>query len=393
MYRDGKDEIELCDLLLLLDDTAVLMEVKTADRAKRPNRTEQEWSDWANVRLKKALEQIERGAKALTAGLVKEVENDRQGRISVDPAKIKHIYGIAIVDHPTLDKFGRGPRLDAGGLTVSVLTSTHAEFTDVLTELSTPGDLIDYLEAREQYFAKHTMTGITELDLLAFYKVDPEAFSQQITEYDAVIIGEGCWQEYAKQAGRKLRAELDRPSYLVDAIIDRLHEARFATPPHIEEWRKRAGPSADPAAAYASIASQLARIRRIDRRVIGERLVEKSKRCLEQKRDRWFASSSKSDDRATIVFLVSTSDRETRMKSLSFVTMGAMLKTGARCVIGVAVEPVTAETGSSVDALMLTGDPEEYRRRIPAEMLEQLVGQFGEASVSNITEFGGLVAE
>lgn len=388
-YREGPNEIELCDLLLLFDDTAVLMEVKTADREKRPNRTDEEWADWANARLNKALSQIERGVKALGSGQVKQIENERRGRVRIDPSSITRYYGMAIVDHPTLDKVGRGPIVDAGGIPVSVLTTTHSELIDLFTELSTPGDLIDYLQAREEFFAKHTMMAITELDLLAFYKSDPDEFRKLVADKDMIMIGEGYWEEFAKLEARKKRAEMDKPSILVDAIIDKLHEGRHAKLPHVEERRARAGQETDPAEAYATIATELAKIRRIDRRLIGERLVEKSQRCIEQKRDRWFANSPMTRDGATVVFMVSTSSREDRMKMVQMLAMGAMLKCNVDRVVGIATEPVMGGLGFSVDVFMIAGDPEEYRQKMSPEMLEHLLKQFGTPQKPDVTEFGG----
>lgn len=389
-YRDASNhEIELCDLLLLLDDTAVLMEVKTADREKRPNRTDEEWSDWANARLKKALSQIERGVNAIRSGLVKTVENERQGQVPVDAARIKHFYSIAIVDHPQLDKVGKGPTIDIGDVSVSVLTTTHAELSDLLTELSTPGDLIEYLRAREAFFEKNMLMGITELDLLAVYKGDPDQFRRNVADHDDFIIGEGCWEEFSKLEARKRRDEMDKPSLLVDAIIDILHEARHAQLPHIEERRARLEQPVDPRGAYAKIAAELAKIRRIDRRLIGEGLIEKSQKCIEQKRDRWFANSPMTRDAATIVFMVSTSSREERMKLLQMLAMGAMLKFNVNRVVGIAIEPVMGGRGSSVDAFMIAGDPEEYLKAMSPEMREHLLKQFGTPRKPDVTEFGG----
>lgn len=108
MYKTKDGDVELCDLLLLFDEVAVLMEVKTAQRNKKENWTEQQWSEWANKRLEKALSQMERGCNALLTGQVKQVQNERQGVVVIDPSRYKHVYGVAVVDHPTLDKWGNG---------------------------------------------------------------------------------------------------------------------------------------------------------------------------------------------------------------------------------------------------------------------------------------------
>lgn len=388
-YRDTKGDIELSDLLLLLDDTAILMEVKTADRVKRPDRTVDDWVKWANARIEQALSQIERGVKAIRTGLVKKVKNDRQGEVLVDPSKIQHFYGIAIVDHPQLDKWGKGPTIVADGAMVSVLTTTHSELMDLLTELSTPGDLIDYLIAREKFFAKHMLMGNTEMDLLAAYKGNPDELLLLVEQKDFVVVGEGNWEAFSKMEMRQKRTEMDRPSILVDLIIDKLHEGRHAKLPHIEERRIRLGQFIEPVNAYSKVASELAKIRRIDRRVIGEGLIEKSTKCIEQKRDRWFANSPMTRDGATVVFMVSSSDREVRMQSLEMAVMGAMLKCRSKCVVGVVTEPVVGGSGFSVDAFMITGDPDHFQRQMSPDLLDLLLKKYGAPYKPEVTEFGG----
>lgn len=386
-YATEKGEVELCDLLVLMEDTAILVEVKTADRHKRPNRTEEAWSDFANKRLARALEQIERGISTLRSGGIKSVENARQGVVLIEPARIKHYFGIAIVDHPTLDKYGSGPVITVDGTPVVVMTTTHAELGELLRELSTVADLIDYMRAREEFFAKNVMLGITELDLLAAYKQDPDEFRDSVARYDEYMIEEGCWETFSALDARKRRDEADRPAMLVDAIIDKLHEGRQARLPHIERRYDRLGVEADAARAYRRVADELARIRRIDRRMIGLKLIEKSAKCIEQKRDRWFASSPMTGEGTTCVFVVSTADRDDRLETLEMAVFGAMLKMNARRVLGIATEPVAGGHGFSVDAFLVEMDAAELRAKLPADLVAELEAQFGTATPPEGTEF------
>jgi hypothetical protein len=390
MYRTKDGDVELCDLLLLLDDTAVLMEVKTALRDKKEGWTDEQWSEWANKRMEKALSQMERGCNALLTGQVKQVENERQGVVAVDPARLKHVYGVIVVDHPTLDKWGKGPSFSVNGRTISILTTTHEELQHLLVELSTPGDFADYMQAREAFFAKNMMMGISELDLLAFYKGDPDEFNRHVAEKDLVIIGEGCWDEFAKLDARKQRTELDKYSYAVDAMLDILYEGRRAKLPHIEERRAKMGQDAGAGDKYVVIATELARIRRMDRRVIGNKLLEKSRKCVEQKRDRWFASAPERRQGPAFVFLVSTNDREKRMRSLEVATWGGKLSMNARRIIGIATEPITGGHGFSVDAFMIDQNQADDRKMIPSDVQKELEAQFGAPRRADDTEFGGV---
>lgn len=387
-YPGSNGEIELCDLLVLLDDTAILIEVKTADREKRPDRTDAEWAKYANSRMEKALSQIERGVNAIRSGQVKEIENDRQGRVPIDPAKIRHVYGIAVVDHPTLEKWGGGPILECDGGDVSVLTTTHIELQALLSELSTVGDLVDYLQAREQFFEKNQLMGVTELDLLATYKLDPERFREWVATHDVVLIGEGCWEGFEELEVREQRATADRPSLIVDILIDKLHESAHASLPHINDRIAQLVDPMEPTAAYVAVANELARIRRLERRLIGEKLIKKSQKCVNQKRDRWFISGSERHEHAVCVFLVSLDGREERLQMLEMVTIAGMLKLGERRVLGIATEPVQGGYGFSIDAFMICADPKEVEAKLPQEMRDYLDSQFGPPQKSIATEFG-----
>lgn len=388
-YQSGQGEIELCDLFTLFGDTAVLIEVKTADRIKRPNRTEDEWVKYANARLEDAMIQLERGANALRSGSVKTVENARQGRVVIDPTKLKHIFGIAVIDHPTLEKWGGRVTIDAAGLPVSVLTTTHAELIELFTELSTVGDLIDYLEAREVFYSKHQLLGNTELDLLAFYKADPERFQTVSQDCDTVIIEEGVWDAFAAQECRQDRQRLDHPSLIVDRILDFLHEDRGAELPHIQELRRRQGKGDDAENRYIKVATEIARMRRIDRRVVGEGLIKRSEDCLSSGRERWLATSPISDDGCVCVFMVSTESRSDRLGHLHLVVLGAMLKSKSRLGVGVVTEPIGSKGGFSIDATMISGDPEKLVSQMSPDLQEELSRKFGAPYKPDVTEFGG----
>ena len=386
-YRDGNNELELTDLLILVGEVAIFIEVKTAFHDNKTGWYEKAWADWASERTRKALAQLERGLNAIKNGLVKMVSNERQGSVEVHADAIRELHAIAIVDHPPLGKWGTTARVRADGREVDVMTTTHEELLDVLTELSTPGDLLAYLKARAMFFKANRMLGIRELDLLACYKEDPDAFVATLTAGTELILEDGLWEQFASLDLRRKRAEFDKHSWLVDGILDILHEGRVAQLEHIERLRADAGNAAG-GGDYIAIASELAMINRLDRRLIGEALLDKSKKCIDQKRDRWFGSPSR-EGRPPIVFLVSTDTREARTKWLTSLAWGLKLRKGARRAIGIATEPVNGNLGFSVDAISLTSDPEWDIEKIPKDLQETLKGQFPRETHVRATEFQG----
>jgi hypothetical protein len=387
-YRDGKNEIELCDLLLLLGDTAVLFEVKTAVRDLKSDWTEDQWAKWGNTKLEKAISQMDRGVKAIRSGLVKSVENDRQGRVPVGAVRINRFFGVAVVDHPTLAKWGKGKAIGHPGEPVSVLTTTHDELIHLVTELSTPSDFIDYLEARALFAKKHPMVGISELDILAAYKTDPEAFKKNVVDRDLMLIGDDCWTGYAEREERSKRLELDKYSFLVDTMLDILHDDRTAKLPHIEDALAAIGQDASAPSQYIEVATELARLRRIDRRAIGDRIWEKSNKCVGTNAERWFCFKAPAVNAVGFVFVISRRDRADRLKSLQMLTIGGKLVMSTRRVLGIVTEPIAGGMGFSVDAMLIDRDLEEEQAAMTQDLQDRLRSQFGPMQHQRLAEFG-----
>lgn len=388
-YKKGKNEREVCDLLLLLDGYAVVVQIKTAERASKSDWDQQRWADWGNAKTKEALKQLRGGLRAMLEGRAPAVENDRQGRVEIDPAKLTHLFGVVVVDGPALDHWGAHPVVEVGGRSVPVLLTSHQNMIEIVTELSTPMDLIEYLGAHARFFEKNKLLGASELDLLAFYKRDPEEFLAALDDHTTIILESGLWESFAQQDARRKRSEWDRPSRIIDAMIDKLHEARFAELEEMKQWnqdRGSNGPQKD--GAERAIAS-LARMRRMDRRLAGQKIIEKSQKCLQQERNRHFAVLSPDPNGEFRVFLISSEARMSRVQWLEILCVSGLLVYERDRVIGFATEPVMGEQGFSIDAIIIEMSPERIRETFPAEMLELMQEQFRPGIPSNETEFGG----
>lgn len=385
-YLTDKGHRELCDLLIYLGDTAILIEIKTADRTKVPGRTDADWVEYANDRLEKTLKQHSNGVQALRTGAITTIQNERQGKIKIDAATIKHIYCISIVDHPTLDKWGSSPSVEWNGEKICVLTTTHSEIINLFTELSTPLDLIDYLQAREQFLAKHPMMGITELDLLAAYKPDPDLFLERSNSNDLVMLCDDLWDGYSQNEARRQRVQDDVPSYLVDDIINALHRCDESSMGHIRELCAQHNLAPPQPSQYAKIANGLVKIRRLDRRQIGLKLLEKSNLCLEQNRDRYFATMPDKNEGTLCLFLVSQSNRKTRSESLISHTISAVYRYNRSPVIGIAIPPITETSNFNIDAFWSTITKDEIESQLTPEMIEFLP-EFQDPRKPNMTEF------
>jgi hypothetical protein len=388
-YKKGRNEREVCDLLLLLDGYAVVVQIKTAERASKSGWDEQRWADWGNAKTGEALKQLKGGLRAMLDGRASAVENDRQGRVEIDPARLTHLFGIVVVDGPALDHWGTHPVVEVGGRSVPVLLTSHQNMIEIVTELSTPMDLVDYLGAHARFFEKNKLLGASELDLLAFYKRDPEEFLASLDEHTTIILESGLWETFAQQEARHKRSEWDGPSRIIDAMIDKLHEARFAELEEMKLWNKQRGSNGPQKDGAERAIASLARMRRMDRRLAGQKVIEKSQKCLQQERNRHFAVLSPDPDDDFRVFLISSEVRMSRVQWLEFLCVAGLLAYERSRVIGYATEPVMGELGFSIDSIIIEMSPERIRKTFPAEMLELMQQQFRPGMPSNETEFGG----
>lgn len=388
-YKKGQNEREVCDLLLLLDNYVVVVQIKTAEPASKSEWDEQRWADWHNKKIDESLKQLRGGLRAMLDGRVLSVENDRQGRVEIDPKKLTHLFGIVIVDGPTLDHWGAHPVVEVAGRSVPVLLTSHQHMIEIVTELSTPMDLIDYLGAHARFFEHNELLGANELDLLAFYKHDPDKFLAALNEHTTIIIDSGYWESFAQHEARQKRSVWDQPSYIIDALIKKLHEARFAELEEMKQWnQERGSKSSQKDGAERSIVS-LARMRRVDRRLAGRKIIEKSQKCLEQRRNRHFATMSPDPYGDFQVFLISTEDRKSRVQWLEILCVAGLLVHERSRVIGYATEPVMGDLGFSIDTVLITDTPDNIRKRYPPDMLREMYNQFQTGVLSPETEFGG----
>lgn len=388
-YKKGQNEREVCDLLLLLDNYVVVVQIKTAEPASKSEWDEQRWADWHNKKIDESLKQLRGGLRAMLDGRVLSVENDRQGRVAIDPNKLTHLFGIVIVDGPTLDHWGAHPVVEVAGRSVPVLLTSHQHMIEFVTELSTPMDLIDYLGAHARFFEHNALLGASDLDLLAFYKSDPRKFLAALDEHTTIIVESGLWKTFAQQDARAKRAELDRPSYILDDMLEYVHQFQFAKLDHMDALNSAAGNPAPTKEQKRMPANALAKIRRMDRRQIGRMLEQKSALCLQESRSRYFGRFLEDQADTMFVFLVTNDERKIRVEKLTELCQAAILKFGRPRVFGYAREPVEPGRGHSLDAIAIRQHPRSLWEELSEEEREHRLRLFPSITSGHETEFGG----
>ncbi len=236
MLSSGK---ELCDLLVVFDDTAIIWQLKDVKLDKTLHIKEKDY----RKNIRQTL-----GAYRHLSQLKTSVEliNPRRGKERFDSSKIKHYYLISSF-------FGDVPfTLNAiENAKDKFLHVFNREFTEIiLNELDTISDFMKYLSEKERFFslsnAEFLINGGEE-ELLAYYIFNDKSFNRLLEgNYEAIMMEGGVWDDLKSRQEYKAKCNADKISYLWDDLIDKCHT----------------GDNNE----YEKIARELARFNRFDRR-------------------------------------------------------------------------------------------------------------------------------
>lgn len=386
-YSRGGQQKELCDLLLFFEDVLIVFQIKTQDPRIQVTRRDEDELRWADKKEAEALKQVKGAFRTIQQGRLLQLTNARQGTLEFDHRRCRHFFGVTVVHRRPVPRSSRPPE-ELRGVRCPTLCVNFEELERMFAELSTTGDFVDYLQARTRFFENQELDKLSELDLLAAYKPDPHAFNAHLDSRRPMNVYSGAWRKYETLEELQKRDAADKPSRLVDAIINSLHESQGIQLPHLEEWRAQYGEAVSVNQNYVQVASKLARLRRLDRRILANKLIEKRELCIKQGRDRWCGGLLASDPDVGYVFLISTTSRAARCKTLFNLILAAKLKHDFREMIGIVTEPVTAE-GSSVDALRMEFDNSTIRDQVPDELMRAAEKWFQGPTWPEDREFSG----
>lgn len=241
LLPDGK---ELCDLLVIFDNIAIIWQIKDLKLDKQ--------GKYKKSEVEKNLRQLSGACRQLFDLKTKiELENPRRGKELFDPTTISEIYLISAL-------LGEGEEFFSGiknikGHTVHVFTKNFTEI--ILNELDTISDFCKYLGEKEVFISKKnkklTIIGGEE-ELLASYLMNNRSF-ERLEKFDNILIEEGSWEQFQNKPEYKARKEQDKISYGWDGIIGRIHEG---------------------STEYEIVARELARPNRFERRYLSKAFLD-----------------------------------------------------------------------------------------------------------------------
>lgn len=239
--KNGK---ELCDLLVVFDNIAIIWQIKDLKLDKS--------SKYKKAEVDKNLRQLS-GAKRQMFDLKSKIElsNVRRGKELLDPNTITEIYLISVL-------LGEGENYysaleEIKGHNVHVFTK---EFTEIaLNELDTISDFCAYLRAKEQFFRGKPKSIIVtggEQEVLAVYLREGRSFGEY-EKADNIYLDGTIWEGLLKETRFIEKKRLDKISYGWDSIINRAHTG---------------------SSKYEVVARELARPNRFERRYLSKVFME-----------------------------------------------------------------------------------------------------------------------
>jgi len=300
---------ELCDLLVVYDEVAIIWQVKNLKIKRNGQYNESE--------VRKNLRQLS-GAKRELFELKTSIilENPRRWKERFDPAQINSIYLISAFLGQDVEFFTFGDEIKNHA--VHVFTRNFAEI--VLNELDTISDFVDYLRKKEELLknGKRIMIIGGEEDLLARYIINGRSF-KDLEKADAILIEGGDWDNLIKSEKYINKKRADKISYFWDNIIDRTHEG---------------------GKKHEIIARELARPNRFHRRYLSKVFFEAQIRADSEKDNNIFRRVLNFEGVTyCFLFLDTSAKKEHRMQMLSnlcFIARGKHRKN--KKVIGIATE-------------------------------------------------------
>jgi len=238
MVTKGK---ELCDLLVLFDDVAIIWAIK--DLKIRKDGFYNESDKRRNIR------QLVGARKSLLdKNQSIELVNTRGRRELVNATDIREVYLISVL-------LGGGewlfsPYEEYKGYFISVFDADFLE--TALGELDTISDFTGYLRDKDRFLKSgiELMISGNEKELLGFYLDNGRNF-KMVEKSNMLLIEDGIWDEFDNHPEVIAKRKENEISYLWDEIINRAHEA---------------GNDSD----YERIAREMARCNRFERRYLGK---------------------------------------------------------------------------------------------------------------------------
>ncbi|MEX2161780.1 MAG: hypothetical protein WD751_07670 [Anaerolineales bacterium] len=368
---------EAADILVLFGSVILAIQVKSKREIKKASeKDEHDFSRIIKV-VEDGIRQLGTTKRAIDNGWLDQVRSGKGMEISTEGLEKDKFIGIVILDLIGEELFEEGERSRLYGLYLGhkgypIHVLTRDDFDSLSTELDTLPDFIRFLGVvKSLHEAKLLVFPIQCLDLLAIYKMNPELISKAMIDNVHLSIGDDIWREYHQKFNHSIMArnELNKNSYLIDEIIDFLHSSVGFYP--VGEALSSHGLKGEGTVeGYLKVAKELAGLTRLERRRLGDKLVD----CLQrgEKTGLSYSVVRNEDSSNCVLILCSKLERIERAQFLYKLCGAAYCYLGLSKIVGISTETSGAPL-RSYDAMVL----EEVEFSNAKELSEQARKLFG----------------
>lgn len=212
--EDG-DKKEICDLLILFFDTAIIISVKNYNNKGDYDRYKRKVVEKSTNQLFGAERKLFNSNRNI------KITHPDRGEFIFTPDDYKHIHRITVNVGEQFEQYELIDTKDSKGC-INILNKETFEI--IASELDTIKDLIEYLCIRETLFLETGGIQIhcSEKDLLAYYLMNNRCFPQECYNGDFDEWSKSCvgkWNTYMASRSVILKKLADEKSYFIDELI------------------------------------------------------------------------------------------------------------------------------------------------------------------------------
>lgn len=206
------DKAEIADVLIWLNRTAFLIEVKTRDTDEGTASIE----SWAHARIKKASEQIDKNFKKIKSNEKINLKNEYY-HVQLDCNGLVQTIGLIILvaeEECIINPAQYLPQLYNSEIPIHVILWNDLKL--MIEEIDTVPDFIYYLQDRFDYLKKSSIHTGQELDILGYYKSKSNKFPNGTFDFT------NQWDNYKKTM--KFHISIRNEHNIYSSSIDKLEE-------------------------------------------------------------------------------------------------------------------------------------------------------------------------
>jgi|GEM_PF-4381570 len=341
-------EKEIADLFVVCNETLLVFQVK--HRVLDSSKDDEVIIGRAERTIQKLENQFSTFVHLYESDRIPKQKTNKEVMVEVSKKVFGNVVLVGIVAYPGLLDQGKKKKFElVNGFKMFKGYPSHLfdidEFDKISLELDTPKDLKMYLNARAMFFGESNIGMTSELNLLAYYKMNPKELLEALDDKVKIMLQDDMWDHYINKFGTKIleRNKDNFESYLYDYMLNRVSDSiGFNIPGLTLEIDNDPGN----VEGYFQIVKELSDHGRVFRRSFGQAIRLIMTRAEENLKGKGFPYAYRliidgETEKTGIIFLAAVDPEMNRAQRCSFLhnlAMTAEYRFGLERVLGIATE-------------------------------------------------------